>query len=246
MRSLYILKLGSTYPETIERLGDFDTWLLRALGEPGLPVSVIDVPTCGDLAHTLPMPTQCAGILISGSHAMVTDRLDWSVFLEQWLPSMVSAGVPILGVCYGHQLLAQALGGEVHYHPDGREIGTVDLLLSAEANADPLFEGLPKHLLAQATHAQSVLRLPPGACLLAGNDFEPHHAFRVGERAWGVQFHPEYCPEVMREYIVLQAAKLRAAGRDVEALLKSVRPSTGVAQILPRFAALCRQHDAGN
>jgi GMP synthase (glutamine-hydrolysing) len=238
MKSLYILKLGSSYPHTVERLGDFDHWLMQGLGAIEAPVVVLDVPSITDLPASLPTAEACAGVIISGSHAMVTERLPWSVALECWIPSMVLGQVPLLGVCYGHQLLAQSMGGEVHYHPQGREIGSVPIRLTAEAADDPLFRELPAAFRVQATHAQSVHRLPPGAVLLAGNDYEPHHAFRLGRSAWGLQFHPEYSPAIMCAYIEAQDARLRAAGQDIERLLREVEPTPVAAQLLLRFAGL--------
>lgn len=238
MTSLFILKLGSTWPETIARFGDFEHWLQRGLGDCSVPVRVIDVPAAANLAAALPKLEHCAGVIATGSHAMVTDKLPWSVHLESWLPELVSAQVPFLGVCYGHQLLAEALGGEVHYHPQGREIGTVPVQLTPKAVDDALFAGIPEQFSVQATHAQSVKRLPPQAVHLAGNDYEPHHAFRVGECAWGVQFHPEYCTDIMSAYISMQAEKLAAAGQNVGSLLASVQTTPVAATLLQRFARL--------
>ena len=75
-----------------------------------------------------------------------------------WLRDAAHAGVPLFGICYGHQLLAHALGGEVGDNPNGREMGTIDLELHPHAADDPLFAGLPMQFPAQATHLQSVLR----------------------------------------------------------------------------------------
>ncbi len=104
------------------------------------------------------------------------DRVPWSEVLAAWVAEAVPMGIPVLGVCYGHQLLAHALGGEVDYHPAGPEVGTVPVRLTPAARTDPLFARLPETFYAHATHAQSVLRLPAAAVHLAGNDYEPHHA----------------------------------------------------------------------
>ena len=85
---------------------------------------------------------------------------------------------------------------------------------------------------------QSVLALPPGAVLLAENDFEPHHAFRLGSCTWGVQFHPEYDCRIMRDYILAQADSLADSGRDIDSLLHTVRETPTANSILRRFASL--------
>ncbi|NTU67359.1 MAG: glutamine amidotransferase [Chlorobiaceae bacterium] len=197
MKRLSIIKAGSTFASTAARLGDFEAWIINGLGSLDCPVEVVDAARGG----RLPEPGECAGVVVTGSHAMVTDDLPWSLAIERWIPRLVEAGVPFLGICYGHQLLGRAAGGEVGYHPVGREAGTVAVGLTAEAYGDRLFEGLPECFQAHATHAQSVLRLPPGAVRLAGNPHDPNHAFRIGRCAWGVQFHPEYTREVMEAYL---------------------------------------------
>jgi GMP synthase (glutamine-hydrolysing) len=145
---------------------------------------------------------------------------------------------PVLGICYGHQLLAHALGGEVAHHPQGVEIGTVRVQRHAAAHADALLGHLPDDFAAQATHWQSVRRLPPGAVLLAGNAFEPHHAFRVGPSAWGVQFHPEFSADALRAYVEGMGPVLARAGRDAAQISAGLMDTPHAASVLPRFARL--------
>ena len=238
--ALFILKVGTTFPATAAALGDFDDWTRAALGDLTTPVVTWNVQDNAPL----PEVQACAGVIITGSHAMVTDHLAWSVAIEDWLPALVEAGVPILGVCYGHQLLAQAMGGEVGYHPQGKEVGTREIELLPACAADPLFRSLPPSFLAHTTHAQTVLRLPPGAVRLAANLHEPNHAFRLGARAWGVQFHPEYTPPIMRAYIEQQAEVLTRMGQDVARLLEDVSATPCAAEVMTRFAALVEHGEA--
>jgi GMP synthase (glutamine-hydrolysing) len=151
--------------------------------------------------------------------------------MADWIPSLIEANIPFLGICYGHQLLAHALGGRVGFHPGGKEVGTVDVHLLPESLTDPLFGSLPSPF-------QTVLSLPKGAVRLAWNSFEPNHAFRIGSCAWGVQFHPEYDKNIMESYVVEQAKELEAAGRDVAELLRTIRDTPVAVSILSRFALL--------
>jgi len=246
MKELFVFKLGSTYPQTAQRLGDFDQWTLRSLASPGMRPEVVDV----EHGERLPDHRRCAGVIMTGSHAMVTDNLPWSVDLEAWLREAVPEPVPILGVCYGHQLLARATGGKIDYHPAGREIGTVDIRLLPQSSNDPLFGAVPDCFRAHTTHAQSVLELPPGAVHLAMNAYESNHAFRLGDCAWGVQFHPEFDAQVMREYIAGLASQITALGRDVDRLLGEVGETPVAAGILRKFgdlvAARADQASAGS
>ena len=228
-----IIKTGSALPALRERLGDYEDWIAAGLGEGGW--RVVDATAL----EALPPPAAVAGVVVTGSPAMVSDRAPWSVALASWLRRAHAAGLPLLGICYGHQLLADALGGEVGYHPAGAEVGFARVKLTAAAGADPLFCYLPASFDAAVIHWQSVLRLPPGAVRLAGNDFEPNHAFRVGESV-GVQFHPEFSAEAIRAYLGLLAERLAGEGLDARSLAAYPDDLTAAAGLLRRFAARVR------
>jgi GMP synthase (glutamine-hydrolysing) len=105
-------------------------------------------------------------------------------------------------VCLGAQLLAAATGGSVVRGRVGPELGLCRIYLDGSRTAtDPLLHGLP---IANAVqwHWDEVLALPPGATLLARGATYPHQAFRVGEHAWGLQFHPEARASMVRRWAV--------------------------------------------
>lgn len=234
MQWLYIIKAGTTFPDTRVKLGDFDDWTLAALGETVTQTRVLDM----ERGAALPAAAECAGVVLTGAHTMVTDNHPWSVALEAWIPSLLSAGTPLFGICYGHQLLARAAGGKVGMHLQGQEISTVTVKKLAIADQDILFRHLPPSFPAHATHLQTVLALPPGATCLAANSHEPNHAFRLGARAWGLQFHPEFTPDIMRAYIREQAGALTAAGMEIEQLLQAVIPTPEAGSLLREFASI--------
>jgi GMP synthase (glutamine-hydrolysing) len=169
---------------------------------------------------------------------MVTDREPWSALTATYLLELIARDVPLLGVCYGHQLLADALGGRVENNPRGRSVGSFSLTLHPEAKNDVLFSVLPDGPVLHVRHRQSVVRLPEGAVCLAASPRDPHHAFRVGKRAWGVQFHPEFDAAIAREYIVARREIIEAEGEDPEALLAAVQESDAGRVLLRRFADL--------
>ncbi|MBN2061753.1 MAG: glutamine amidotransferase [Deltaproteobacteria bacterium] len=234
MKKLFIIKIGTTFPDIAEHYGDFDTWTLRTLGPADAEISVIDA----EHGEPLPRAKYCAGVIISGSHSMVTDNLPWSTKIEDWIPSLLDKKVPFFGICYGHQVLAQATGGEVGDHPLGKEIGTVKIQLLPEYADDDLLSSLPQHFLAHTSHKQAILRLPPGAIRLASSSHEPNHIFRIGSCAWGVQFHPEYNCRIMRSYIRKQAKDLESEGYNVSELIGGVRETPFASHILKNFSRI--------
>ncbi|GLS16410.1 glutamine amidotransferase [Hydrogenophaga electricum] len=235
-RPLLILKTGATHAHIRERLGDFDDWIASGLSAGGATAMAHDART-----GVPPAPDTFSGVVITGSHAMVSDREPWSEALVPWLQTAVALGVPTLGICYGHQLLAHALGGTVAHHPDGVEIGTVTVTRTPQAVHDPLLGALPTRFAAQAVHWQSVRALPAGATLLASSAHESHHAFRIGERAWGVQFHPEFSDAALRLYLEGLQPTLAREGLDAAAIADALKPTPEAASVLPRFAQLALQ-----
>lgn len=231
MERLYIIKTGTTFPATEKRLGDFDQWTEKAIGPVDIGIEIVDA----EHGDSLPKEEECAGVVITGSHSMVTENMPWSVKLEKWIKLLLNAQVPIFGICYGHQLLAQAAGGRVDFHPQGKEIGTVSIRLLQSCSSDPIFQALPTPFLAHVTHSQTVLDLPKAAIRLATNAHEPNHAFRLGECAWGVQFHPEYDVSIMRSYIQEQSDELESVGVEISQLMHAVSETPVAAQTLRIF-----------
>src|SRR6185312_12659376 len=121
----------------------------------------------------------------------------------------------VFGICFGHQILAQALGGMVARNRNGREIGTVDVETLTD---NVLFDVDRAPFRANATHVDTVEVLPPGAVTLARSAVEPNAAIRFSDNAWGVQFHPEMDGAIIRDYLELRRALLTREGMDAAAL----------------------------
>lgn len=231
---LLVVKTGSTVDPVLRRRGDFEQWFIEGVGLSPGQVQVVRVQQ----GEPLPRPADFGGVIITGSPEMVTDRAPWSERTAAWIPSVVQAGTPLLAVCYGHQLLALALGGEVGPNPLGLEMGTVQTRLTPAAREDPLFSGLSETLRVQATHYESVLRLPPQARRLAAADGDPNHAFVVGRAAWGVQFHPEFDADIVLGYLAERRDWVVDLGQDPDALAATVKDSPHGAALLERFGQM--------
>lgn len=237
MDKVLIVKTGDALPVLIEERGHYEDWIIRGLGLPRGSVEVAAVYE-GD---ALPDPKSIAGAVVTGSAALVTEREPWSERTAAWLVDAVRAETPVLGICYGHQLLAHALGGRVARNPLGREIGTVEVRLNSDAGEDPLLQGFPPSIRVQVTHVESVVELPPGARLLACSEGDPHQAFSLGPAAWGVQFHPEFDASVVRQYIEARRESILAEGLDADVLFEAVCESPYGTALLRRFSELLTQ-----
>ncbi len=231
MSRLVILKTGSTFDDLARQYGDFEDWVAGGITVPKDHILVVDAQSTTELT------SRAEAVIITGAHEMVTDGDPWIEKAANWLHLLYKRNVPIFGICFGHQLLAHALGGDVGYHPAGREVGTVSIRCLPEARNDPLMFAMPPSFPAYATHAQSVLSLPSGATRLASSAFDPNHVVRFGERQWGVQFHPEFSEAVLRYYIASQRAQLEKQGQDADQLIQAVTPSPSES-LMDRFARL--------
>jgi GMP synthase-like glutamine amidotransferase len=180
----------------------------------------------------------------TGDHGFPSRRRELAL-----LSDAVERGTPTLGVCLGAQLLALAAGGEVVPGGAGAEIGWGPVELVAAAGDDPLLAGLPVRPTVLHWHADT-FELPAGATLLASNHRYPNQAFRVGEGAWGLQFHVEVDRPAVDAFVQAFGDEARAAGADPAAIgdeadrhLEVLAPARDA--VVARFAGLVvgQHHD---
>lgn len=232
MKPILVICTGRAPDPIRARHGDFPHWFRLATGVAPGRLHIVDVAA----GEALPAPKAVGGALITGSAAMVTERAAWSERTAGWIRTAMDAELPMFGVCYGHQLMAHALGGRVDYLPGGREIGTLPISSLPGARQDPLARHLPAVFRAHATHEQSVLEPPRGTVVLAQSARDPHHFLRYGSHAVSVQFHPEFNADVMRAYIRRKHDVMRREGADPHHVFRQVA-ATPVARRLMRLFA---------
>jgi GMP synthase (glutamine-hydrolysing) len=237
MKKILILKTGTTFDSIRRNYGDFEDFIVSAAGITRSDIRVIAVYQ-EKLPAVRKIFSDISSVIITGSHSMVTDGHGWIESLCCWIREFADTGFPVLGICYGHQLLAMAWGGIVEFHPSGGETGTVWIKLTDEGLNDSLLGIFPVNFIAHVSHAQSVTRLPANARVLAYNDFEPHHSFRIDNNVWGVQFHPEFNKGIMKGYIMEQREIIESEGYNTESLLSSVKEHKFGIKLLCRFVEI--------
>ena len=175
---------GGVFQDVVEETGHrYDEWSL-ATGAPS----------------PRPLDEYQAVIVFGGSmHADQDDRHPWLRDENELIRELLERRVPLLGVCLGIQLIAKAAGAAVYPVPDGPEIGWLPVELTDAADDDPVFSYLPKSFDAFGWHYYTY-DLPERAVEL-GRSARCNQAFRLGENAWGVQFHPEVTPEIVASWL---------------------------------------------
>lgn len=171
-------------------------YLGEALLRRGASLTIIRL----DAGEALPDTAPFDMILIMGGAMNVYqhDQYPWLVEETQAIRHAVEAGTAVLGVCLGGQLLAKALNAQVHLG-SATEIGLIPITLTEAGETDPLFEGLSQ-VEAIEWH-DDTFDIPDGAVALAHSITCANQAFRFGQRAYGLQFHPEVSPPMLAEWI---------------------------------------------
>ncbi|GGK88440.1 glutamine amidotransferase [Sphaerisporangium melleum] len=200
-------------------LGYFAGWLAEA----GMTCHVVR-PYLGEPLPSLDGGTAPAGpwdglIVLGGAPSAWDDEgTPWLPGTRALLRRAVETSLPTLGICLGAQLMALACGGRVEPGTAGPEVGLGAISLLPAAAGDPLFAALPLTARAVQYHQDAVTVPPPGAVLLATAADYPTQAYRLGERAWGVQFHPEASVEIFLSWTAPNADRLAEDGLDAARL----------------------------
>jgi GMP synthase-like glutamine amidotransferase len=153
------------------------------------------------------LPTQmneCDAYLITGSKAAVYDQLAWIQQLQQWISDYYELGARFIGICFGHQIIAQSLGGHAAKNLQGWAVGVHETRLSELNNKD----NSPTTLRLLHSHQDQVLELPPQAQLLASSDFCPQAAYKIANQVLSFQGHPEFTPQYLRRLLLRRKAAI--------------------------------------
>ncbi|MGP4017177.1 type 1 glutamine amidotransferase [Saccharopolyspora sp. 5N708] len=186
-------------PSKLDPLGELGEWLLAA----GADLDVV-------LPAEQELPTDFdnhQGVVVLGGEMGAYDDADhpWLAGVRGLLSRAVAQRIPVLAICLGAQLLAAATGGQVRPARKGPEVGTLLVAKRDAAAADPLLGPLPLTPDVLQFHSDEITTLPPSAQLLASSPKCDNQAFRVGDCAYGLQFHIETTPDIVLEWARLSS-----------------------------------------
>lgn len=238
MKKIFIFKTGSTFPNIKEKWGDFDDFVIREANLKKEQVEVVDSFDSENFGQI----NQVSGVIITGSHSNVTEEAAWMNNLARWIRQLADNNIPVLGICFGHQVLAYAFGGQVENNPEGIEIGTVSVSLNNNAADDLLLNKMPASFPGHVSHKQTVTELPYNAIILASSNMESFQAvcFKK-DKIWGLQFHPEFNADVTRLYTDAQKNIVIKDGFNFDEAYESVYENKFGNLILDRFVEICNE-----
>ncbi len=196
-------------------------------GPRGIPQVLLDQGIAADVidATQTPLPDSLqgyAGFVMLGGGLMPDEdeHAPWLVAERRLAAEAIAQDIPTLGICLGAQILALVGGGTVQANGPAPERGATPIDLKHEARTDPLFSDVPQQTFFMENHRDFIETLPANAVLLASSARCEVQAFRMGEKVWGVQFHPEVPPERALEF---DPARLASDGFDSEQIVAFAR-----------------------
>ena len=198
MIKVVILSAGPGLPEIVEEYGHSSDWIPKLLSDDEIEFSIRKV-----YENDFGALDEADAWIITGSKYSVYDNCDWIEDLKIFVSKLILNNKPILGICFGHQLIANCLGAEVKKNTKGWELGSYNIILSEAGKKHKLLEGLIDGDIVYESHQDVVCNMTKGMIELAITD-KANQSFSYNGNTFGVQFHPEFSYKVTRKLMDLR------------------------------------------
>ena len=199
MKEILILDCGPSFTDVSKHYGVAPEWIMRSLKGKDCSFTWVKAYK-GDKFHSIDSDAW----IITGSPHSVYEEYDWMLDIEEGLRNMQTSPKPVLGICFGHQLIAKSFGGEVKLNPKGWELGAYPVQFTKFGKESQLFSGMDDNAIVYESHQDTVTVLPKNAVELARNN-KGNQAFKIHDNFYGVQFHPEFSWQVINMYVSIRS-----------------------------------------
>lgn len=199
MRDSILLIIVRGWGSAAEELSLYPNVFKRLLEVADLPIN-IRVHNVTEDSEIMLLASDKA-VVIGGSPHCLDEDLPWMRSLKKFIQKTAETKTKLLGICFGHQIISEALGGKVSQCQNGGELGIVGIELTEAGKLEPLFEELPGNFLSIAGHRDVVVKPPEGARILAKNQSNEYQALAIGDNIRTIQFHPEMTTDYLRGVI---------------------------------------------
>jgi len=200
MKDILILDCGPSLSDVSKHYGVAPEWIMESLKDKGCNFTWVK-PYDGDRFQL----SDSDAWIITGSPRSVYDELDWMLDIEEKIRNAQHHNKPVLGICFGHQLIAKSFGGRVELNPNGWELGAYPIELTERGLKSRILSGFNNHSIVYQSHGDCVTVLPENAIELALNK-KGNQAFTIHKNMYGVQFHPEFSWDIIKKYVSVRSA----------------------------------------
>ncbi len=217
MKNVVIVSCGPGLPEIVRQYGHSSDWIPSIINNDNINFIIKEAYN-----NDFKIDVNPDAVILTGSKYSVYNNSPWINKLKKFVKKLIDGNNYILGICFGHQILAHCLGAEVKKNSLGWELGSYKIKLSDKGLENKLFKGFSSEEIVYESHQDTVLNLPPEVDILAYTE-KSNQSFSYNDKIYGVQFHPEFSKEVTRKLMDLRIAK--GISVDSNILLESEKSS---------------------
>ena len=200
MKNILILDCGPSLIDVPQEFGCVPDWIIKILVGTGCSFKCIKSYKGETIDHV-----EGDGWIITGSPRSVYEEMGWMLDLEEKIRNADHYNIPILGICFGHHLIAKSFEGHVTLNPNGWELGAYPIKLTERGVKSRILSGVFDNAIVYQSHRDCVTHLPRGADELAQNK-KGTQGFKIHNNIYGVQFHPEFSWDIIKKYVSVRIA----------------------------------------